>query len=151
MKLKKPSKSGITEQGTVVGSAVVGAMVSDGLVSLIPAEFSAYGKPAVALATAIASASISGTSTSAKITKGALAGMSIKQGMDALRELVLSKIPKQDADSVIGNFSNKVLGLGTGTNRLAIPTNTFSRQNGMRMPLGEQAPVNAIKSADDFI
>ena len=118
---KKLSKKNTQDTAVIVGAAVVGAAVSDGVVGLVPEQYKKWGKPAFALATAIAAAATKSSTSTEKAVQSALIGMSIKQGLDALRELVLSKIPTQDAQTEIGKFSNRVLGLAAGDAPIYVP------------------------------
>ncbi|WP_338731759.1 hypothetical protein [Mangrovimonas cancribranchiae] len=135
---KKPNTKKIADNGTKIGAGVVGAAVSDGLVGLVPKEYEKYkkwGKPAFALAMAIAAAAVDTKSTGGKITQGALAGMSIKQGLDALRELVLSKVDKQEGETAMARFTNHVTGLAAGTvevPEVTVDSSMFQRNRGQQ-------------------
>lgn len=119
--LKKPTKKSLIDNGTTIGSAVVGAAVSDGVVGLVPDEYQKWGKPAFALATAIAAASVKGNSTGGKITQGALVGASIKQALDSLREMLAGSMTPQDSTTEVGKFANRVLGLGSADISFTMP------------------------------
>lgn len=147
--LKKPTKKSLVEQGTTVGSAIVGGAVSDGVVGLVPEEYKKWGKPAFALACAIASASVKSNTTSGKILQGAFAGMSIKQGLDYLRELIGGQMSAKEGDSQFAKFTNNVLGLaGTEihTPNLVMDASMFQRNRSALASTVQKEPATSSKN-----
>lgn len=109
--LKTPkSKDVITNLMTGV-SLAGGAMASDGVVALIPAENRTVGKAAIAGGSFIGAAAIKGTSKTAKTIQLALIGMGVMQTVGLVRE----KMPQSLKQSGVGNVAkaiNGTLGLG---------------------------------------
>lgn len=118
---KKPTTKNAGTQALTIGVGVAGAALSDGVVGLVPEQYAKWGKPALALATAILAAATKTNTTGGKVLQAGFAGMSIKQGLETLREMVSSKIPVQDAETQVGKFTNGILGLASADTPLVVP------------------------------
>lgn len=108
MKFKKPSKKSIKDNATLVGTAALGAMASDGVVGFIPKGNTFMVKLGVAALTAVGAASV----TSSPAVKGLLAGMAVRQTQKAVQEVIKKRV---DTDTIsnpkVKNFMEYTLGL----------------------------------------
>ena len=93
MKIKLSKKSAVSE-GTTVASAIGGAVLSKGTMSLIPADKrSILLTGGVALASILAVASIEGKGTLETALRGVLTGVAVEQGVSTLSEAIKPSIP----------------------------------------------------------
>lgn len=114
MKVKTPSTSKISKQAVMVGSAIPGAMLSKGVAGFVPGG--KFGKLGFAIAAAIGAASITGTSTTSDVARGALAGMAIQQAGDAMTQIIqpaLSNYVASGEPSKLKEFVSRSIGLSS--------------------------------------
>jgi|GEM_PF-3704996 len=86
MKVKTPSSTKVSKQGVIVGGALVGGMLSNGVAKRVPGG--KITKIGIAVIAAICAASIQGQTTGADAARGALLGMSIEQAGSVAMEAV---------------------------------------------------------------
>ena len=107
---KTPNSKTITNAAVVVGSGVVGAKVSDGVVAIIPESAQKYAKGIVLAAALIGAASVNSSTTTGTAVQSAFVGMAIKQGADMLTEAIKPQIAAKESSSVANRFINAVVG-----------------------------------------
>lgn len=108
MKFKKPSKKSIKDNATLVGTAALGAMASDGVVGFIPKGDSLMVKIGVAAAAALAAASVSNS----PVTKGLFAGMAVRQTQKVVQMVAQKSVnPETISNPKFKSFVKGTLGL----------------------------------------
>lgn len=99
MKFKFNSKNAGSE-GTTVASAIGGAALSKGAMSLVPEDKrTTLIKGGVAVAAVLALASIQGNGMTEKAIRGVLTGVAVQQGFETLADVVKPKLPVKSEDS----------------------------------------------------
>lgn len=111
MKLKTPKSKDVVSNLVTGVSLAGGAMASDGVVALIPAEHKTVGKAAIAGGSFIGAAAITGTSKTAKTLQLILIGMGVMQTVSLVRENIPATM-KQAGDGHVAKAVNGALGLG---------------------------------------
>lgn len=109
--LKTPKSKDVMQNLTTGLSLAGGAMASDGVVALIPAEHKTVGKAAIAGGSFIGAAAIKGTSKTAKTLQLVLIGMGVMQAVGLVRENMPQSL-KQAGDGHVAKAVNGTLGLG---------------------------------------
>ena len=108
--IKKPSQKTVVNNATKIGAGIVGAKLSDGVAAIMPESTNSYKKGAIALVSLVAAASIDSKTTAGEVVQSALVGMAIKQGSDAITEMLVPAIDPQDGTKTAGKFINAVVG-----------------------------------------
>lgn len=109
--LKTPKSKDVISNLIKGGSLAGGAMASDGVVALIPAEHKTVGKAAIAGGSFIGAAAIKSTSKTAKTIQLALVGMGVMQTIGLVRENMPTSL-KQEGEGHAAKAINGALGLG---------------------------------------
>lgn len=109
--LKTPKSKDVIQNLTTGLSLAGGAMASDGVVALIPAEHRTVGKAAIAGGSFIGAAAIKGTSKTEKTIQLVLIGMGVMQAVGLVRENMPQSL-KQTGDGPAAKAVNGALGLG---------------------------------------
>ena len=107
---KKPTQKTVVGQATKIGAGVIGAKLSDGVAAVMPESTNSYKKGAIAVAALVGAACIDTKTTAGEVTQAALVGMAIKQGSDAVTDLLVPAIDQQDNSKTTGKFINAVVG-----------------------------------------
>lgn len=109
----EPTSEKIGSQVKFLAGAIPGAMLSRGVASFVPGG--SLGKLGLAAVAGLAAASITGKGTGVELGKGALAGMAVQQGVEAISELLaptLSGVVAGITNPTIKDFASKTAGLG---------------------------------------
>lgn len=136
--LKKPTSKTTMSSALKVGAGIAGAKLSDGLVSVMPESTNNYKKFLVAGLSVLAAASINSNSTAGEAVQAAFVGMAVKQGTDAVTDMLVESVDAQDNTTTTGKFLNAVIGHKTE----AAPVETTvakSLGRSLRNPIWEPA------------
>lgn len=113
MKTGTPTVKKIGTEAIFAGSAVLGGAASEGVVGLLPQ--SKFTKLGLTVLSTIAAAAIKGTDEKATAARGLLAGMAIRQGLNAAQDALapmVSEYVAANPDSKIAGFLSRATGLG---------------------------------------
>lgn len=108
--LQKPTSKTVMSSAMKVGAGVAGAKVSDGLVNIMPESVSDYKKLIVCGVSLLAAAAINPKTTAGEALQAALVGAGIKQGADALTDMLVPSVERKSNDSITNKFINGVIG-----------------------------------------
>lgn len=108
--LKKPNQKTITDAAITAASFVAGAKLGDGIASIMPESVASYKKWGLAAAGIVLAASISGTTTTAKVAQSAALGMAAKQICDEVTDNLTAAVSAKSGTSVTNKFINAVVG-----------------------------------------
>jgi len=124
---QKPTSKTVMSSAMKVGAGVAGAKVSDGLVNIMPESVSEYKKLIVCGVSLLAAAAINPKTTAGEAVQAALVGAGIKQGADALTDMLVPSVEKKTDNTITSKFINGIVGhndvevIPTKTARLANP------------------------------
>ena len=107
---QKPTSKTVMSSAMKVGAGVAGAKVSDGLVNIMPESVSEYKKLIVCGVSLLAAAAINPKTTAGEAVQAALVGAGIKQGADALTDMLVSSVEKKTGEGITDKFINGVVG-----------------------------------------
>ncbi len=138
--LKKPNLKSAGSAIVKVGAGVAGAKLSDGLVSLMPDSMNSYKKILLTGLSIAAAASINPTSTAGEAVQAAFVGMAVKQGTDAVTDMLTETVDPQDNTTTTGKFLNAVIGHKTDV-VTTVETTANKSLGSLRNPVWEPAPV----------
>lgn len=110
---KKPSTKDFTSSAVKIGAGVAGAKVSDGIVAAMPESTKDYKKIIVAVVALGAAAATNPKTLAGEAVQAAFVGAAIKQGTDAVTEMLVPEVTAQDNSTVTGKFINGVIGHST--------------------------------------
>lgn len=142
MKFKKPNASSV---GSTLGAAAgiaVGAMVSNGVVGLIPIDHSVGKKALVAVAAAVGAAVISGQDTTSEVARNLCIGMAGQQVKNLVQEVAKPYAPDSKfikdalevqslpAPAAAARAMGKALGRGMGSPEMTAKLQMGQIQNG---------------------
>ena len=118
MKFQKPSKKSTTDSALLVGTATVGAMLSNGVVGLLPNGKSLTTSSIAAITAALLASTKVGSGKTADAVKGLFTGMAIEQAVQVVKEVATKYIDKEKiSNQKLKGFVGNVFGLnGTGLN-----------------------------------
>jgi hypothetical protein len=134
---KKPNSKTAVSAAVKVGAGIAGAKLSDGLVSVMPESTNSYKKLLVAGVAILGAATVNASSTAGEAVQAAFVGMAVKQGTDALTDMLTESVEVQDNATTTGKFLNAVIGHKTDV--VIQPTPTQLGRS-LRNPVWEAAP-----------
>ncbi len=103
----------ITSTAVLLGAALAGAMASDGLMSVLPLTAqTTLVKGSAALGAGALASAIEGDDIMANAAKGALLGMSLKQGYNVVKSEVGPKVATASNPTTVQKFVNASFGMG---------------------------------------
>lgn len=107
---QKPTSKTVMSSAMKVGAGVAGAKVSDGLVNIMPESVSEYKKLIVCGVSLLAAAAINPKTTAGEAVQAALVGAGIKQGADALTDMLVPSVEKKTDNTITSKFINGIVG-----------------------------------------
>jgi hypothetical protein len=167
MKFKNPQGKEIGAFGTVLAGVVIGAMLSDGVVSLIHTPTAGADattakkeetmllakRGAIIVASGYAGAGISGTDTTSVLAKSACYGMAGKQTINVVSSLAGKNAKLADTSTKAKRFIASTLGLAcpdaSSTANSWMNGSRSRKRHALRIPAAyplevEQSPLDAI-------
>lgn len=164
MKFKNPDGKKIGALGIMVAGVIAGAMVSDGVVSLLHTPKAAAGtaeakketnmlllkRAAIVAGAGYAGAGIEGTDTNSVLVKAVCVGMATKQGLNIVKDFAATKPSLADTSTPTKKFFAASLGLNCpGTPATQWGMNGSRRRRALRVPAVDfNAPVtNSLDAA----
>lgn len=139
MKFKLTEK-GSTNALILLGGVVVGSMLSDGIMAVLPASAqTSIVKGATAVGSGVLAAGIDGDDTLAKVTRSTLLGMAVKQSLNVLKAEVGPKVATTSNPTTVQKFVNASFGMGaakyTPRRRSALRAAVIPRDNWENKPV----------------
>lgn len=116
-----PNSKSIGSVAVMAGAGVVGAKLSDGIVAIMPDSTAKYSKVLVAGLALLGAASVNAKTTTGQAVQASLVGAVIKQGADALTEMLSTSVDPQDNTTVTGKFINAVVGHSVAKSPVSYP------------------------------
>lgn len=111
MKLQKLKQDNLTDAGALIVGASAGAMLSDGVVGILPVKHKTIVRAGIVLTGAAGVAALKGDDLLTKGVKATLAGMAIQQTVKLVRENVQKVLPQNDGKK-INKFLHDAFGNG---------------------------------------
>lgn len=137
---KKPNSKTAVSAAVKVGAGIAGAKLSDGLVSVMPESTNNYKKWLVAGIAILGAASVNAQTTAGEAVQAAFVGMAVKQGTDAVTDMLTETVDPQDNTTTTGKFLNAVIGHKTDV-VTTVETTANKSLGSLRNPVWEPAPV----------
>jgi hypothetical protein len=107
---KTPNTKTVTSAAVKIGAGVAGAKLSDGVVAILPESLGKAKKPIFAVVALAVAASVNASTTAGEAVQSAFIGMAIKQGADALTEVIKPSIAAKTTGTTSARFINAVVG-----------------------------------------
>lgn len=139
--LKKPSKKDVVDNATVVASAAFGAMLSNGVIGLVPV--SKLTKPVLAIVGTVLAASISGSGTGKDIARGIALGVGIANAKDVITDTIKPMLPVYTAPNAAQKFLSNTFGMNGFANE---QVHFLPFQEAQEIPA--EAAMNGVQYAD---
>lgn len=142
--LKKPSKKTLTSAAIQGAAGIAGAKISDGLATLLPEDMKPTTKGLILAGVGIVgAASINANNIGGQAAQAALVGMAVKQGANAVTELLKDNVEPKTDGSKTARFVNAIVGHdGSASSGGA----SVARRMALNMPTAEFDPVEEIPS-----
>ncbi len=139
---KKPNSKTAVSAAVKVGAGIAGAKLSDGLVSVMPESTNSYKKLLVAGIAILGAAAVNAQSTAGEAVQAAFVGMAVKQGTDAVTDMLTESVAPQDNTTTTGKFLNAVIGHKIDAEPMPAPELAErSLGRSLRNPVWESAPT----------
>jgi len=135
---KKPNSKTAVSAAVKVGAGIAGAKLSDGLVSVMPESTNNYKKWLVAGIAILGAATVNAQTTAGEAVQAAFVGMAVKQGTDAVTDMLTESVDPQDNTTTTGKFLNAVIGHKTDVMPEPMPEQL---NRSLRNPVWEAAPT----------
>lgn len=135
---KKPNSKTAVSAAVKVGAGIAGAKLSDGIVSVMPESTNNYKKWLVAGIAILGAASVNAQTTAGEAVQAAFVGMAVKQGTDAVTDMLVDSVDAQDNTTTTGKFLNAVIGHKTDVVAPVLPAEQLNRAR-LRNPVWEPA------------
>jgi hypothetical protein len=140
---KKPNSKTAVSAAVKVGAGIAGAKLSDGIVSVMPESTNSYKKLLVAGIAILGAATVDAQTTAGEAVQAAFVGMAVKQGTDAVTDMLTESVDPQDNTTYTGKFLNAIIGHNTDV--VAAPVESLNRSRSLRNPVWE--PATPVRTA----